>query len=119
MDESSAGSIGRRLTRFTVGADGSLTGYLRIRGEVDVLGLISACIGMYMGLTYEFGSGKVIGRATITVEVEVLVFSGSVSISAERKFAGSKGDPTFADALGPYVEPDCPWISYCQAFAEV
>ncbi len=99
--------------------DGSLTGYLRIRGEVDVLGLISACIEMYMGLTYEFGSGKVIGRATITVEVEVLLFSGSVSISAERKFAGSKGDPTFADALGPYAEPDCPWISYCQAFAEV
>ncbi|MBP1823103.1 hypothetical protein J3E61_006739 [Mycobacterium sp. OAE908] len=99
--------------------DGSLTGYLRIRGEVDVLGLISACIEMYMGLTYEFGSGKVIGRATITVEVEVLVFSGSVSISAERKFAGSKGDPTFADALGPYVEPECPWINYCRAFAEV
>ena len=72
-----------------------------------------------MGLTYEFGSGKVIGKATITVEVEVLFFSASVSITAERKFAGSKGDPTFADALGPYVEPDCPWISYCQAFAEV
>jgi hypothetical protein len=99
--------------------DGSLTGYLRIRGEVDVLGLISASIEMYMGLTYEFGSGKVIGRATITVEVEVLFFSASVSISAERTFAGSKGDPTFADALGPYVEPDCPWIDYCQAFAEV
>ena len=99
--------------------DGSLTGYLRIRGEVDVLGLISASIEMYMGLTYEFGSGKVIGKATITVEVEVLFFSASVSITAERKFAGSKGDPTFADALGPYVEPDCPWISYCQAFAEV
>jgi hypothetical protein len=99
--------------------DGSLTGYLRIRGEVDVLGLISACIEMYMGLTYEFGSGKVVGRATITVEVEVLLFSASVSISAERKFAGSKGDPTFVDALGPYVEPDCPWITYCQAFAEV
>ena len=80
--------------------DGSLTGYLRIRGEVDVLGLISACIEMYMGLTYEFGSGKV-RPATITVEVEVLLFSASVSISAERKFAGSKGDPTFADALGP------------------
>lgn len=99
--------------------DGSLTGYLRIRGEVDVLGLISACIEMYMALTYEFGSGKVSGRATITVEVEVLLFSASVSISAERKFAGSKGDPTFADALGPYAEPDCAWITYCQAFAEV
>jgi hypothetical protein len=96
--------------------DGSLTGYLRIRGEVDVLGLISASIEMYMALTYEFGSGKVIGRATITVEVEVLFFSGSVKISAERRFAGSKGDPTFADALGPYAD-DGPWVEYCQAFA--
>lgn len=100
-------------------ADGSLTGYLRIRGEVDVLGLISACIELYMALTYEFGSGKVVGRASITVEVEVLMFSASVQISTERRFAGSNGDPTFHDALGPYADGGCPWIDYCQAFAEV
>jgi hypothetical protein len=98
--------------------DGSLTGYLRIRGEVDVLGLISASIEMYMGLTYEFGSGKVVGKATITVEVEVLFFSASVSVSCERRFAGSAGDPTFADVMGPYAD-DGPWVTYCQAFAEV
>ncbi len=98
--------------------DGSLTGYLRIRGEVDVLGLISACIEMYMGLTYEFGSGKVIGRATITVEVEVFLFSGSVQVSCERRFAGSNGDPTFEQALGPYTD-DGPWVEYCRAFAEI
>jgi hypothetical protein len=100
-------------------SDGSLTGYLRIRGAVDVLGLISASIELYMALSYEFGSGKVIGRATIIVEVEVLMFSASVPISAERRFGGSKGDPTFAQALGPYVDAGCPWIDYCQAFAEV
>jgi len=99
-------------------SDGSLTGYLRIRGDVEVLGLISASIEMYMGLTYEFGSGKVIGRATITVEVEVLLFSASVQISCERKFAGSSGDPTFAQVMGPYAD-DGPWVTYCQAFAEV
>jgi hypothetical protein len=98
--------------------DGSLTGYVRIRGEVDVLGLISASLEMYMGLTYEFGSGKVVGRATITIEVEVLFFSESVSVSCERKFAGSSGDPTFADAMGPYA-PGGPWVTYCQAFAQV
>jgi hypothetical protein len=96
---------------------GSLTGYIRIRGEVDVLGLISAAIEMYMGLTYEFGSGKVVGRASIVVEVEVLLFSQSVSISCERKFAGSAGDPTFAQAMGPFAD-DGPWVEYCQAFAE-
>jgi hypothetical protein len=98
-------------------SDGSLTGYLRIRGEVEVLDLISASIEMYMGLTYEFGSGKVIGTATISVEVEVLLFSASVQISCERKFAGSNGDPTFADVMGPYAD-DGPWVTYCQAFAE-
>jgi hypothetical protein len=98
-------------------SDGSLTGYLRIRGEVEVLDLISASIEMYMGLTYEFGSGKVIGTATITVEVEVLLFSASVQISCERKFAGSNGDPTFAQVMGPYAD-DGPWVAYCQAFAE-
>jgi hypothetical protein len=96
--------------------NGSLTGYLRIRGEVDVLGLISAAIEMYMGLTYEFGSGKVVGQATISVEVEVFMFSKTVKISAERRFAGSGGDPTFEQALGPYSN-DGPWVAYCQAFA--
>ena len=47
-----------------------------------------------MALTYEFDTGKMVGQATITVEVKVLVFSGSVQISAERKFAGSNGDPS-------------------------
>jgi hypothetical protein len=101
--------------RLEMGA-GSLTGYLRIRGEVDVLGLISAAIEMYMGLTYEFGSGKIVGQATISVEVEVFMFSKTVKISAERRFAGSGGDPTFAQALGPYAN-DGPWVDYCQAFA--
>ncbi|HEY5073931.1 MAG TPA: hypothetical protein VII34_04490, partial [Pyrinomonadaceae bacterium] len=64
----------------------SLTGYLRIGGEVDVLGLISASIELRMELTYEFSSGKCAGRATLTVEVEVLFFSASVEISCERKF---------------------------------
>ena len=75
------------------GDEGSLTGYFRLRGEVDVLGLISASIELYLALTYEFDTGKMTGRATITVEVKVLVFSGSVEISAERQFAGLERRP--------------------------
>lgn len=99
--------------------NGKLTGYLRIRGEVDVLGLASASLEMYMGLDFEPGSGKVVGQAKITVEIEVGPISKSVSISAERKFSGSKGDPSFEQALGPYVDAGCPWIDYCDAFAGV
>ena len=96
---------------------GSLTGYFRLRGEVDVLGLISASIELYMELSYQFSTGKMIGRATITVQVKVFLFSCSVKISAERQFAGSNGDPSFrevmvnADGSAPH------WSSYCEAFA--
>ena len=98
---------------------GSLTAYFRLRGEVDVLGLISASIELYLSLTYDFPSGKLIGKAVITVKVKVLCFSASVEISCERKFAGSNGDPTFAEVMG--VQPDFTsplWSEYCLAFAQ-
>ncbi|HVS81539.1 MAG TPA: hypothetical protein VHE60_07375, partial [Pyrinomonadaceae bacterium] len=100
--------------------NGSLTGYLRIGGEVDVLGLISASIELRMELSYEFSSGKCVGRATLTVEVHVLFFSASVEISCERKFAGSSGDPNFEQQMGPYMLNGAtvkPWDDYSMAFA--
>jgi hypothetical protein len=99
------------------GDAGSLTGYFRLRGEVDVLGLISASIELYLELVYEFDTGKMVGRAQLTIKVEVFCFSASVTISAERRFAGSKGDPSFADVM---VLPDGTspaWSEYCLAFA--
>jgi hypothetical protein len=99
-----------------------LAGYFRMRGEVDVLGLISACIELYLELSYETATGKAVGRATITVEVEVAFFSTSVSISCEKKFAGSNGDPTFVEVMGlPSPAPPGavrPWDRYARAFAE-
>jgi hypothetical protein len=99
------------------GEKGSLTGYFRLRGEVDVLGLISASIELYMELVYRFDTGKMVGRATITVEVDVLVFSGSVEVSAERQFAGSNGDPSFREVLGATNGTSPYWNDYCAAFA--
>ena len=101
------------------GTGGSLTGYLRIRGEVDVLGIVSASIELTLELIYEFDTGKLVGRATLTIEVEVFMFSFSVSTSVERRFAGSNGDPSFAELMD--VQPDATstrWSDYCQAFAE-
>ena len=101
----------------------SLTGYFRLGGYVDVLGLISASIELYMDLTYIFDEGKCVGHATLTIEVHVLFFSASVQISAERKFAGSSGDPSFAALMGPdddgviTSETRYAWRDYCEAFA--
>ena len=101
----------------------TLTGYLRLGGSVRVLGIITLSIEMRMELSYQSPGGKVIGRATIQVEVEVLFFSASVNISYEKKFAGANGDPTFLQVMGvPYLEPVQnttvdPWDMYARAFA--
>lgn len=95
-----------------------LTGYFRLRGEVDVLGLISASLELYLELTYQFETKKAIGRAELTIEVEVLFFSASVTIECEKKFKGSNADPTFAQVMGPPPGGgDRPWDEYCSAFA--
>ncbi len=108
----------------------SLTGYFRLGGHVDVLGLISASLELYLELSYEFETGKCKGKAQLTIEIEVFIFSGSVTITCERKFAGSNGDPTFRELMG--VNPALPladelasidastqyaWREYCEAFA--
>ncbi len=93
-----------------------LSGFLRIRGEVDVLGLISASIELRMSLTWVITTKEVIGQALIIVEVHIAFFSKSVEISAERRFAGSNSDPTFEDVLLKEGEYD-PWTEYCLAFA--
>jgi hypothetical protein len=100
--------------------NGLFTAYFRIRGEVDVLGLISASITLELSLTYHFETGKLIGRASLVVEVEVLFFSASVEITVERKLAGSKGDPTMFQVMPPDgTGMNVDWAEYCGAFAPV
>jgi hypothetical protein len=95
----------------TVSTSSQLTGYLRAGGSLDVLGLVSASVEFYLGLTYFFGPPcSIAGEATITIEVDVLFFSASVSATLHREF----GDPTisFAELIGP-----TDWDNYCDAFA--
>lgn len=98
------------------GTAGSLTAYVRIRGEVNVLGLVSACITLELSLTYEFSTGELVGRATLIVDVEVLFFSASVEITCERRLAGSRADPTMADLMPPDTTGPGQWADYCSAF---
>jgi hypothetical protein len=99
------------------GEQGQLTAYFRIRGEVEVLGIASASITLELSLTYDFPSGKLIGRASLQVEIEVAFFSASVEITVERKLAGSKGDPTLAMIMPPNEGGQGMWDSYFSSFA--
>jgi hypothetical protein len=95
---------------------GQLTAYFRIRGEVEVLGIASASITLELSLTYDFDTGKLIGRARLTVEIEVAFFSASVEITCERKLAGSKGDPTLIDIMPPDQGGQELWDQYYSSF---
>lgn len=95
--------------------DALLTGYFRIHGEVEVLGLITTSITLYMELSYEFSSQKLVGRASLEIEISIAFFSISVSISVERKFSGSSSDPTFEDVMKPELGYD-PFADYVSAF---
>jgi hypothetical protein len=96
---------------------GQLTGYFRIRGEVEVLGIASASITLELSLTYFTKQDKLIGRATLRVEIEVAFFSASVEITCERKLAGSRGDPSLRDIYPPDVDGQQQWESYFNKFA--
>jgi hypothetical protein len=98
----------------------TLTGYLRLGGNMSVLGLISASIELNLSFTYK-DKGKAYGKATISVEIDVFLFSFSVEVSCERQFAGSDSDPTFEELMAPYTDPagqlTDPWTEYCAAYA--
>ena len=108
---------------FKIEADeASLTGYFNLKGRVSVLGLITASLELTLELSYEFASGKCVGRASLVIEVEVLFFSASVEVKCEKKFAGANGDPSFRQIMAPYADPASgdvvePWADYCEAFA--
>jgi hypothetical protein len=93
-----------------------LTGYARLFGELEVMCLISISVTFYLGLNFTKTNGEAViwGEASITVEVEVLVFSGEVTVRCRREFIGSDADPKFAQL----IPASNTWSSYCSAFAE-
>jgi hypothetical protein len=109
---------------FSYGVDASspttdtciITGYLRMGGSLDILGIVDMSVEFYMGLSYRVdgaGHRKVYGDASLTVNVHVLFFSKSVSMHVHRQFGNADGDPTFAQQFPDPVM----WDDYCDAFA--
>ena len=92
----------------------TLTGYLRVGGELSVLGIISISVEFNLSFTYmPKPKDKAYGKATLTVTVEIAFFSKSVELTVEKSFGGSNGDPTFGDML---PAPEL-WEEYTAAFA--
>ena len=110
-----------------------LTGYFRVGGNVSALGIVSVSIELYLALSYEPPTEKAVGIATLTIEIEVFLFSASVELRCERKFSGSASDPTFKEIMWEYCDDEpgveqtpiglelragtWPWAEYWEAYA--
>ncbi len=92
--------------------------FIRIHGELDILGIISISLTFYLELLYETfykgggGEGdKLTGTATLTIEIEILFITIPIELSVTKELAGQ--DPRFGDLMP--VKSD--WDTYCASFA--
>lgn len=90
----------------------TLSGYLRLGGSMSVLGIVKISVEFVLSFTYDGARDKAYGRATLTVQVEILFFSMAVELTVERAFGGS-GDPKFDQLMNT---PEA-WSEYALAFA--
>lgn len=100
-----------------------LTGFVRLNGELDVLGVISVSLEFNLSLTYDSLTEEAWGRAVLTVEVDVTLFSKTVEIECEKRFGGGKASAGALRARGRRrgggaSEPDSQPISFGQVFPE-
>ncbi|MFF8371822.1 hypothetical protein ACF05W_23665 [Streptomyces lydicus] len=64
------------------GSQVTLTGYLRIGGCVEVLGLVSVSVELCIELSYQSATKALVGRATLVIEVDLTLWSDSVELDS-------------------------------------
>jgi hypothetical protein len=82
---------------FRVGGGRSLVcGFVHAHGHMDIFGIISLDVDLYVGVCYD--NGNVTGTATFSVHVSILFFSETFTLQASYAFAGS-GSASSRNAL--------------------
>jgi hypothetical protein len=100
--------------------------FLRIGGSVDLLGIISVSIELYLELAYATDHNTITGTASLTLSVQILFATKSFTVSVTKTFA-VPGSASFAIAAaaaapgGPVSFDElitlADWETYCAAFA--
>jgi hypothetical protein len=93
------------------GDECALTGYLRMGGALEIMGIITLSLEFYMSLTYESKGNKVWGEAKLTIEIEIAFISIPVEMSVRREFTDPEL-PKFQDMMSAGE-----WTEYSEAFA--
>lgn len=121
-----------------VRSQAGLTAFLRLRGALDFLGIVSVSIEFYLGLTYQKktdGSSALVGEASVSVSIETWFYSETFTVRTRRELsktsAPAAGRAAGGDRAALAAAPAVPahpfgaaftqqdWASYCAAFAPV
>jgi len=98
-----------------------LSGYLRVGGSVEVLGLISVGIEMAAEITAgEDATGRfeVTAAVRIVVEVDLFLVSAEIDLEQEVTIYQAPEAQALAGAAGPGVgDPQADWAAYSAAYA--
>jgi hypothetical protein len=89
--------------RFQLLPDDSveLVGYLRIGGSLEILGLITVSVELVLSLGYQSKGNKLVGRATLILELDLTIYSDSVEIDSGDWTIAGGDEPTFASRPRP------------------
>ena len=114
-------ALGGARLEVAPGGHVSITGYLRIGGSLELLGLVTVTVELVLSLRYDPPSLH--GRATLVIDVDLTLYSDSIELdSGEWTLLGGGSSTTFAaDEPVTFMAGDdglAAWREYRQAFAE-
>jgi hypothetical protein len=77
--------------KYEVAHEGGLfmEGFVRVTGQLEVLGIISISAELILSITYDTASGEATGTATLKAHFSIFGFGASVEITMTKSFAGS------------------------------
>jgi len=107
---------------FSMPSDGPLTlsAFVRVGGEVEVLGIIGVSVDVYVALDYSPSPGRLgvmRGDAGLTLSVHLLMFSKSVTLGLSCSFDIATGHIDVSQRSFARLLSNDDWFEYCSAFA--
>ena len=81
--------------------DVSLTAFLRLHGELDVLGIVTISVVLSVSMTYDFTNKLIVAEAEVKVDVSILFFSVHVDLPFRKEFHSCNNDPTLYQLMPP------------------
>jgi hypothetical protein len=99
--------------------DVSLTAFLRLHGELDILGIITISITLSVSMTFDFTHKMIVAEAEIHVEVSIVFFSINVDLPFRKEFHSCNNDPTLRQLMPPGASnaASAYWAEYVGAYA--